>query len=67
MFELPIPGPQWSQIWQRRFQQVLEIELVRKVEKQTDIDTNRFILTSPNGTRYAITVDDAGVVGSTPV
>lgn len=38
-----------------------------KRDRDLEIGQNRIILTSPNGSRYALTVTDAGVLGTTPV
>lgn len=50
-------------------------EMVRQIEqadatnykrdRDLEIGDNRVILTSPNGSRYALTVDNAGVIGTT--
>lgn len=36
-----------------------------KRDRDVEIGDNRVILTSPNGSRYALTVDNAGVIGTT--
>lgn len=36
-----------------------------KRDRDLEIGDNRLILTSPNGSRYALTVDNAGVIGTT--
>lgn len=36
-----------------------------KRDRDLEIGDNRVILTSPNGSRYALTVDNAGVIGTT--
>lgn len=38
-----------------------------KRDRDLEIGDNRIILTSPNGSRYALTVTNAGVLGTTPV
>ena len=38
-----------------------------KRDRDLEIGDNRVILTSPNGSRYALTVTNAGVLGTTPV
>lgn len=38
-----------------------------KRDRDLEIGDNRVILTSPNGSRYALTVDNAGVLGTTLV
>lgn len=35
-----------------------------KRDRDLEIGDNRVILTSPNGSRYALTVDNAGVLGT---
>lgn len=42
-----------------------EDRLNRKVNQDVEISNNELILTSPNGTRYAIRVDDNGNLTST--
>ena len=36
-----------------------------KRDRDVEMSNNRHILTSPNGSRYALTVDNAGVIGTT--
>jgi hypothetical protein len=36
-----------------------------KRDRDVEMSNNRLILTSPNGSRYALTVDNAGVIGTT--
>lgn len=60
--DLPIPAARYNQPEERVRNRILQNELSRRVETFTDIDTNRVILTSPNGTRYVLTVDDAGAI-----
>lgn len=38
-----------------------------KRDRDLEIGQNRVILTSPNGSRYAIVVDNAGVLSTVPV
>lgn len=38
-----------------------------KRDRDLEIGQNRVILTSPNGSRYALTVDNAGVLGTKPL
>lgn len=38
-----------------------------KRDRDVEIVQNRLILTSPNGSRYAVTVNDAGVLGTAPL
>ena len=38
-----------------------------KRDRDLEIGQNRLILTSPNGSRYVITVDNAGVLSATPL
>lgn len=63
--KLPIPNDQFA----REVHRILEQEDLRnyKTNKDLEIGMNRVILTSPNGTRYAITVSNAGVISSVVV
>ena len=36
-----------------------------KRDRDVEMSNNRLILTSPNGSRYSLTVDNAGVIGTT--
>ena len=36
-----------------------------KRDRDVEMSNNRLILTSPNGSRYALTVDNAGVISTT--
>lgn len=38
-----------------------------KRDRDLEIGQNRIILTTPNGSRFALTVSDAGVLGVEPV
>lgn len=46
----------------------IERALEERFSRLSNVETGsiKVILTSPNGTRYALKVDDAGVVGSDP-
>lgn len=48
---------------------ILEREDARNRKRNEDIElgNNSLILTSPNGTRYKLTVSNAGVLAATPV
>jgi len=51
----------WAQILAE-----IERELKRRLVRGQDVEMHdgRIILTSPNGTRYALTVDNAGALGT---
>jgi hypothetical protein len=66
MPSLPLPPKQYSQTDERARNQIIEIALDERLERFQDIETsvNRIILTSPNGTRYELIVDDAGALST---
>ena len=66
---LPDPGPEYDLQGERRRNEVIERELEDRRMKVEDFEANpaRIILTSPSGLRYVLTVDDAGVLGTTPL
>ena len=53
-------------VFQEILQQIQQL-LDEKHSRMSDLEAGltRVVVTSPNGTRYALTVSDAGVVGST--
>jgi hypothetical protein len=66
---LPKPPPAYSQSVDGQRNLVLERadNLNHKKNRDVEIGDGRLILKSPNGTRYQITVSDAGVVGASTV
>lgn len=65
--QLPIPPPNYVKDTEvRRNLALSQADLQnRKKGADVEVDTERFILRSPNGARWAITVSNAGVVGAT--
>jgi hypothetical protein len=65
--KVPAPQPNWSVAYQIRVNQALESNDLSNRKKGADIEllADRLILRSPDGARWAITVDNAGVVGAT--
>lgn len=67
--KLIIPGLTWNRLH--------EVERNRQIEqadrenhkrgRDVEISSARLILTSPNGTRYSITVDNAGTISATSI
>lgn len=77
---IPNPTPKYDATNQRRMNEIIENELSARVTRFEDIEVarvndplervvlgNRIIVTSPDGTRYALTVDNAGVLGTVPL
>jgi len=60
--KLPAPKDQFL----RETFRILESEDLRnyKTNKDIEVGANRIILTSPNGTRYALAVSNAGVLST---
>ena len=54
---------------QSRLRDALESADAQNLKRGYDVEMNagRVILTSPNGTRYALAVSNAGVLSTTPV
>jgi len=67
--KLPMPNGQWSR--------QKEVEWLRKIEaadqenhkrnRDVEVGQGRLILTSPDGTRYEVTVDNAGNLSTTAI
>lgn len=67
--KLPIPQGQYSRAVEVDRNRVLEMADMQNHKKGRDVEIGqaRLILTSPNGTRYSITVDNAGVISATAI
>lgn len=65
--KLPNPQPQYNKM--REHEMVRQIEQAdaqnHKKNRDVEIGEGRLILTSPNGTRYEVTVDNAGTLSTT--
>lgn len=66
---LPSPTPQYSEKDQAQTRNILELEDKNNHKRNRDVEigTSRLILTSSNGTRYKITVDNSGVISATSI
>lgn len=66
---LPTPKDRYNTADEQQRNRLIELELNKRLERFVDIDTrtNRIIIVSPNGTQYALTVDDAGTLGTVAV
>lgn len=66
---LPITPSGYSSTDQREMRRILELEDMKNHKRNSDVEigVGRLILTSPNGTRYAITVSDAGTISTVAV
>lgn len=66
---LPSPTPQYSEKDQAQTRNILELEDKNNHKRNRDVEigTARLILTSPNGTRYKITVDNSGTISATSI
>lgn len=66
---LPSPTPGYSVSDQTETRRALEQALRRTHSKNEDIEVGvaRLILTSPNGTRYSVTVDNTGTLSATAI
>lgn len=67
---LPNPGPRYDQDAEGRRNREIEQADARTLKKQQDIELvsgMRLIMSSPNGTRYKITVSNAGALVVTAV
>lgn len=64
---LPEPPDRYDQKAQRVAKSIIEQSDLENQKRGRDIEVApaRIILTSPNGTRYYITVTNAGVLGTT--
>lgn len=67
--KLPIPQGQYSRVVEVDRNRALEMAdaMNHKRNRDVEIGQARLILTSPNGTRYSITVDNAGVISATAI
>jgi hypothetical protein len=66
---LPSPTPQYSEKDQAQTRNILELEDKNNHKRNRDVEigTSRLILTSSNGTRYKITVDNSGNISATSI
>jgi hypothetical protein len=66
---LPTPSIQYSEKDQAQTRNILELEDRNNHKRNRDVEigTSRLILTSPNGTRYRITVSNAGTLSATSI
>lgn len=64
---LPAPAPQYDQANEAAMRRALEQEdrRNRKAGADVEIGSERLVLKSPNGTRWSVTVSNAGVVSAT--
>ncbi len=64
---LPIAPAQYSQSNEQQARYVLEQEDAQNHKRNADVDIarGRLILTAPNGSRWQVTVSNAGVLGTT--
>ena len=65
---LPIAGPQYDQGAENRFRSEVERELSKTLRRGVDLEFangERVILRSPDGSRFALTVDNAGALSTT--
>ncbi len=66
-----LPSPPNAYVVTHESQRNLVLELAdnmnHKKNRDIEVGDGRLILKSPNGTRYRITVSDAGVVGASTV
>lgn len=63
---LPRPGENYARPTEDRRNRALELADAQNLKRGEDIEMSegRLILRSPDGTRYAVTVDNAGVLGT---
>jgi hypothetical protein len=66
---LPLPSQEYRSSIIQQTNNVLELEDNKNFKKDTDMNINdgRLILKSPNGTRYQVTVDNSGNLGTTAI
>jgi hypothetical protein len=62
--KLQLPPTSYSRADQQELRRTLELEDQRNHKRSADVEIGqaRLILTSPNGTRYSVTVSNAGVI-----
>lgn len=67
--KLPTPGNGYSRDDQQEIRRQIELADKQNLKRDRDIELReaRIILTSPNGTRYAITVSNAGALSAVAV
>lgn len=67
--KLPLPQGQYSRVSEIDRNRVLEQADQWNHKRGQDIEVSpaRLILTSPNGTRYSVTVDNAGTLSATAI
>ena len=67
--KLAAPTPGYSRADQQEMRRQLEASDRENHKRNRDVEIGqaRLILTSPNGTRYAVTVDNAGVLSTVAV
>lgn len=67
--KLPSTAAQYNATLQQQTNFLIEQEDRRNFKKDTDININdgRLILKAPNGTRYKLTVDNSGNLGTTAI
>lgn len=64
---LRVPGPSWSRAQEAERNRQIEAADRENHKRGRDVEIGeaRLILTSPNGTRYSVTVDNAGNLSTT--
>tara|TARA_R100000231_G_scaffold111695_1_gene82809 strand:+ start:851 stop:1057 length:207 start_codon:yes stop_codon:yes gene_type:complete len=67
--KLPAAPQEYNASLQQQSNFILEQEDRKNFKKDTDININdgRLILKAPNGTRYKLTVDNSGNLGTTAI
>ena len=67
--KLATPAPGYSRADQQEMRRQIEAADRDNHKRNRDVEIGqaRLILTSPNGTRYAVTVDNAGVLSTVAV
>jgi hypothetical protein len=67
--KLPLVPTGYSTADQREVRRWMELENNRNHKRGSDVEigVGRLILTSPNGTRYSVTVSDAGVISAVAI
>jgi len=66
---LPQPSPQYDAQNEAQTRAALSREDARNLKKGANVEIGKaqLILTAPNGTRYAVTVSNAGILSATAV
>lgn len=67
--KLPLPQGQYSRAIEVERNRQIEMADMQNHKRNQDVEIGlaRLILTSPNGSRYSITVDNAGVISATAI